>query len=73
MFDKIITMWFLFILIGSVPINYRALMALNFSKLFQKASTWQIRFLMMLISILMAFLAAFAFVYIIERIISVIY
>ena len=72
MFPKIITMWFLFIFIILIPINYRALMALNFSNIFQRSSTWQIRFLMMLISIIMAFMTSFAFIYIIERIVSVI-
>ena len=42
MFDKILTMWFLFIIIVLVPLNYRALMALKFSNLFHRASTWQI-------------------------------
>lgn len=72
MFDKILTMWFLFIIIVLVPLNYRALMALKFSNLFHRASTWQIRFLVTLISFLMAFLTAFAFIYVIERIASVI-
>jgi len=72
MLPKIITMWFLFIFIVLIPITYRALMALNFSNIFNRSSTWQIRFLMMLISIILAFLASFAFISIIERIVSVI-
>ncbi|HHZ17897.1 MAG TPA: hypothetical protein GX390_01270 [Acholeplasmataceae bacterium] len=72
MFSKLLTMWFLFIIIILVPVIYRALMALRFSSLFNRASTWQIKFLMALISFILAFLAAFAFVFIIERIVSVI-
>lgn len=72
MFSKLLTMWFLFIIIILVPVIYRALMALRFSSLFNRASTWQIKFLMALISFILAFLAAFAFVFILERIVSVI-
>jgi len=71
MFDKILTMWFLIIFIVLVTVTYRALGAIKFSNLFQRASTWQIRFLVTLISIILAFLTSFAFIYTIERIVSV--
>lgn len=60
MAEKIILMWFLIIFVALVPINYRALQALNFGNLFQRNSTWQIKFLMIVISISLAFLVAFA-------------
>lgn len=71
MFDKILTMWFLVIFIVLAAISFRALAAVKFSNLFQRASTWQIRFLVTIISIILAFLASFAFIYIVERIVSV--
>jgi len=70
---KILTTWFLIIFIVLIPINYRSLMAIKFSSIFQRSSTWQIKFLITILSIIMAFFVAFAFVYIIERIKLVIY
>ncbi|HEY8395815.1 MAG TPA: hypothetical protein VIK96_03465 [Bacilli bacterium] len=72
MIDNLITMWFFFILIGFTPLTYRALMALDFSKIFRRNSTWQIRFLMTFISFALSFLIAYAFTIIYERIFSII-
>jgi uncharacterized membrane protein YwzB len=72
MVDKIIIMWFFFIFIGLIPLNYRALMALDFSHLFRRSSTWQIKLLMTFISISLAFLIAFAFYEVMEKIIFII-
>ena len=60
MIEQIIITWFLVIFVALVPINYRALQALNFGSLFQRNSTWQIKFLMIVISLSLAFLVAFA-------------
>lgn len=60
MFEQITLTWFLVIFVALVPISYRALQALNFGNLFQRNSTWQIKFLLIVISISLAFLVAFA-------------
>ncbi|HNZ49948.1 MAG TPA: DUF1146 family protein [Bacilli bacterium] len=60
MFEKLLFMGYLLIFLGLIPIIYRALMALDFSQLFQRNSQWQIKFLMGILSIVLAFLAAFA-------------
>lgn len=60
MFEKLLFMGYLIIFLGLIPINYRALMALDFSSLFQRNSTWQIKFLVGTISIVLAFLMAYS-------------
>ncbi|MDD4000574.1 MAG: DUF1146 family protein [Bacilli bacterium] len=72
MIDNLIIMWFFFILIGFTPLTYKALMAIDFSKTFRKNSTWQIKFLMTFISISLAFIIAFAFSVILEKIMFII-
>jgi len=68
MIDTLISLWFFFILIGFTPLTYRALMAVDFSKIFRRNSTWQIRFLVSFISFALAFIVAYAFLIIYERI-----
>lgn len=72
MIEKVITMWFFFIFFGLIPINYRALMAIDFSKIFSRNSTWQIRLLMTFISIALAFLISYAVTLSLEKILSII-
>ncbi|MGD9605621.1 MAG: hypothetical protein AB7V00_05695 [Bacilli bacterium] len=60
MFEKLLFMAYLIIFLGLIPINYKALMALDFSQLFQRNSQWQIKFIVGIISIVFAFLVAFA-------------
>lgn len=72
MIEKVITMWFFFIFFGLIPINYRALMAIDFSKIFRRNSTWQIRLLMTFISIALAFLISYAVTLSLEKILSII-
>ncbi|HHX80995.1 MAG TPA: DUF1146 domain-containing protein [Acholeplasmataceae bacterium] len=72
MIDNLITMWFFFILIGFTPLTYRALMAIDFSKIFRRNSTWQIRFLVSFVSVALAFIIAFAFTIILERILAIV-
>lgn len=72
MIEKVITMWFFFIFFGLIPINYRALMAIDFSKIFRRNSTWQIRLLMTFISIAVAFLISYAVTLSLEKILSII-
>ena len=62
MFEKLIFMAYLFIFLGLIPINYKALMALDFSQLFQRNSSWQIKFVCGIISVVLAFLLALAFI-----------
>jgi uncharacterized membrane protein YwzB len=71
MIEKLIIMWFFFILIGFTPLTYKALMALDFSKFFRRNSTWQIKFLMTFISMALAFIIAFAFSVVLEKIIFI--
>ena len=68
MIDTLISLWFFFILIGFTPLTYRALMAVDFSKIFRRNSTWQIRFLVSFISFALALIVAYAFLIIYERI-----
>ncbi|MFY9422406.1 MAG: DUF1146 domain-containing protein [Acholeplasmataceae bacterium] len=72
MIDNLISMWFFIILIGFTPLTYRALMALDFSKLFRRNSGWQIRFLVTFVSFAFAFIIAYAFLVIYERIFVVV-
>lgn len=66
MIDYIFTMWYFIVFIVLIPINYRALMAIDFSKMFRKNSTWQIRLLVTFFSIIISFLISYAFVYTLE-------
>ncbi len=72
MIDNLISMWFFIILIGFTPLTYRALMALDFSKLFRRNSGWKIRFLVTFVSFAFAFIIAYAFLVIYERIFVVV-
>jgi uncharacterized membrane protein YwzB len=72
MIEKFIIMWFFFILIGLTPLTYRALMALDFSKVFRRSSTWQIKLLMSFISICIAFIIAYGFTVVIEKILYIV-
>ena len=72
MIDNLISMWFFIILIGFTPLTYRALMALDFSKLFRRNSGWQIRFLVTFVSFAFAFIIAYDFLVIYERIFVVV-
>lgn len=70
--SEIISMWFFIVFLGLIPINYRALMAIDFSKMFRYNSTWQIRLLVTFVSIIIAFLISFALTYSLEKIFDVI-
>lgn len=54
--------WFLVILIIVAIITYRALGAVDYSKIFKARSTWQIRTLVLLVSIIVGGLIAYIFV-----------
>lgn len=69
--EDLITMWYFIIFLGLIPINYRALMAIDFSKLFRYNSTWQIRILVLFFSIILSFLIGYAFIYSFEKLLSV--
>ncbi|HHX00582.1 MAG TPA: DUF1146 domain-containing protein [Acholeplasmataceae bacterium] len=68
----LIAMWYFIIFFGLIPIIYRALMAIDFSKFFRYNSTWQIRLLVMFFSIIISFLLSFAFTYTLEKLYSVV-
>ncbi len=53
--------WFLVILIVVAMITYRALGAVDYSKIFKARSTWQIRTLVLLVSIIIGGLVGFIF------------
>ncbi len=53
--------WFLVILIVVAMITYRALGAVDYSKIFKARSTWQIRTLVLLVSIIVGGLVGFIF------------
>ncbi|HHU20956.1 MAG TPA: DUF1146 domain-containing protein [Acholeplasma sp.] len=54
--------WFLVILVIVAIITYRALGAVDYSKIFKARSTWQIRTLVLLVSIIVGGLIAYIFV-----------
>lgn len=60
MIEKLIVMWFYIIFFILIPLIYKALMALDFSNLFKRSSTWQIKFLMIIVSIVFAYIVASA-------------
>lgn len=72
MVDNVITMWFFFIFLGLIPMNYRALMAIDFSRIFRRNSTWQIKLLMTFISISLAFLVSYAITESLDKLIKII-
>lgn len=67
MYDNIITFWFFLFFLGLIPINYFALMAIDFSKIFKANSTWQIRTLVLFASLISSFLIAFMITTVLER------
>jgi uncharacterized membrane protein YwzB len=70
--ENIILMWYFIIFLGLIPINYRALMAIDFSKFFRYNSTWQIRLIVTFLSIIFSFLVSFAITYSLDKILDVI-
>lgn len=72
MAEKVVIMWFFFIFLGLIPINYRALMSVDFSKIFRRQSTWQIRLLMTFISIALAFIISYAITTSLEKLMYII-
>lgn len=59
-------MWFLMLFLPLCVITFRALMAVDYSKIFYKGRVWEIRFLFLIVSIGLAYLFASAFIKIIE-------
>ncbi|HHV14509.1 MAG TPA: DUF1146 domain-containing protein [Acholeplasmataceae bacterium] len=53
--------WFIVILVVVALVTYRALGAVDYSKIFKARSTWQIRILVLLISIIVGGLVGFIF------------
>lgn len=72
MYDTIIMAWTLVVLIAVTSVSYVALQALDFSHLFKKASTWQIRFLILVVSLALGLMVACGIEYLITKIIDLI-
>ncbi|MCK9470554.1 MAG: DUF1146 family protein [Bacilli bacterium] len=70
--QDIISMWFFIMFLGLIPMVYRALMAIDFSKFFKYNSTWQIRLIVTLITIIISFLVSYSITYSLEKILAVI-
>lgn len=51
-----------------IPICFKALLALDFSKMFKVNSSWQIRVLVLLLSVILSYLFSSAIVGMLERI-----
>lgn len=68
MSEQTMNMWFFLIFFPMIAIIFRALMAVDYSKIFRKNRIWEIRLIFVILSIVLAFLTAEAFV----RFISVI-
>jgi len=72
MVEKIIIMWFFIIFLGLIPVVYKALMAIDFSTIFKRSSTWQIKLLTIFISISLAFIVSYAIMTSLEKILTII-
>lgn len=66
----IAAIWFFVFLIPLIPICFRALMALDFSKMFKPNAIWQIRLLVLLLSVIIAFLFSYAMYTIVKLILG---
>lgn len=62
MSDQVKNMWFFLVFFPLIPIVFRALMALDVSNLFKKNRVWEIRLIFALVSIIISYLTAEAFV-----------
>lgn len=71
MADILIDVWFLVLMFGLSAIVYRTFQAIDYSKIFRRNSTWEIRTLVLLLSIAIAYLVASAFISVLERIMSI--
>ncbi len=65
-----IQIWFFIVFFPLIPIVFRALMAIDVSKIFKKNSVREIRLLFMFTSIIIAFLVSEAFMRFLERLVS---
>ena len=70
--DVLLSTWYMIIFFGLIPIVYKALTAMDVSRIFKRNSTWEIRLLVLLMSIVLSYLTASAFVAVLERIINII-
>lgn len=68
MFDKILSFWFIGVFMILVPLTYRFLHAIDFSKIFKKNAIKEIKYLLLAISVMTSYLLASAFIAIIEKI-----
>lgn len=55
-------MWFFLVFFPLIPIVFKALMALDVGNLFKKNKVWEIRLIFALVSIIISYLTAEAFV-----------
>ena len=72
MTDLILAAWYMLLFFGLIPIVYKALTALDYEKLFRRNSTWEIRLLVLLLSVVISYLTSSAFVAVLEKIIFII-
>jgi uncharacterized membrane protein YwzB len=69
---KIEAIWYIVMFASITIITYYALMSVDFSKLFRRSSTWQIKILLIFVSIIFGFLVASGINEIISKILSII-
>lgn len=69
-YQAYLQVWYFVLLIPISVITYYALMAIDFSKIFKANSTWQIRVLAIIISLVFGFVIADGILGILDRILS---
>jgi len=66
--DKALTIWFFIIFIPTIYLAYTSLQCFDYEKFLRRGKTRELKIVLFLLSVVIAFLFAQCFVYIIERI-----
>ena len=72
MYDIAITIWFFIVLIPSTYLIYTSLQCFDYEKILRRGKTRELKILLFIISVALAFLFAQCFVTIVERIAKII-
>jgi uncharacterized membrane protein YwzB len=72
MYDIAITIWFFIVLIPTIYLIYTSLQCFDYEKILRRGKTRELKILLFIISVALAFLFAQCFVTIVERIAKII-
>lgn len=72
MLDTVLTIWFFVVLIPSIYLIYTSLQCFDYEKILRKGKTRELKIIMFIVSVALAFLFSQCFVTIIERIAKII-